>query len=120
MPAAVKSSAPTGQEARMPGGGAFALPDVPDMMSGWMMLASGNAQAWQSEWTNFVARRMEQDRLAIQRFTRCRNLLEAAKVQQDWYSEAVASYLEEGRRFAAIAAEPTMAAQKSMRVVQVN
>jgi hypothetical protein len=93
---------------RIPGGEAFALPDLPDMMSGWVTLTTANARAWQAEWTNFVTRRMEHDRLTMQRFATCRDLMEAAKVQQDWMAEAATAYLEEGRRMAAIATEPAL------------
>jgi hypothetical protein len=92
--------------AHNPGGDAFAFPVFPDVMSGWMSLATANVQTWQSEWTNFIARRMEQDRLAMQRFASCRDILEVAKVQQDWFAETMAEYLSESRRLAAIAAEP--------------
>jgi hypothetical protein len=103
-------------DARMPGA-AFGFP-VPDMMmmGGWL----SNAQALQLEWTSFVARRMEHDRRAMQRFARCRDLMEAAKVHQDWFSEAVLEYFEEGRRVAALAAEPTGAASTpKLRTVKV-
>jgi hypothetical protein len=93
-------------EARSPGGDAFAFPDMPDVMSGWIALATTNVQTWQSEWTNFVATRIEHDRATLTRLAGCRDFLEAAKIQQDWFAEATAAYLEEGRRIAAIAVTP--------------
>jgi hypothetical protein len=98
---------PTADEIRagVPGGDAYALPDIPDMMTGWMSLTSSNVQAWQTELTNFMARRLEQDRLTMQ----------AAKVQQDWFADAFASYIEESRRLAAIAIEPTAVAATKVR-----
>jgi hypothetical protein len=86
---------------------------MPDVMNSWLSMAATNAQAMQTEWASFVARRLEHDRATMQRFAGCRDMIEAAKVQQDWFSEAVGSYLEEGRRFAAIAMEPTRAAAQS-------
>jgi hypothetical protein len=83
------------------------FPDFPDVMSNWMTAAASNAQAIQTEWASFVARRLEHDRTTMQRFASCRDFMEAAKVQQDWFAEAMGSYLEESRRFAAIAMEPT-------------
>jgi hypothetical protein len=97
-------------QAHSPGGDAFALPDIPDMMTGWVSLTSTNMQAWQTELTNFVARRLEQDRLTMQRFASCRDLMQAARVQQDWFADAFAAYLEESRRLAAIAIEPATVA----------
>jgi hypothetical protein len=100
-------------DARTPGGDAFALPD---MMTGWVSMTSSNMQAWQTELTNFVARRLEHDRLTMQRFASCRDVMQAARVQQDWFADALASYLEESRRLAAIAIEPaTIAATKASR-----
>lgn len=96
-------------ETRNPGGDAFALPDLPDMMTGWMSLTSSNVQAWQTELSNFMARRLEHDRLTMQRFANCRDLVQAAKVQQDWFADAFAAYVEESRRLAAIAIEPATA-----------
>jgi hypothetical protein len=93
-------------EAHSPGFDAFMFPDLPDMMSGWMALATTNVHTWQTEWTNFVAARIEHDRATLQRLAGCRDLLEAAKVQQEWFAEATAAYLEEGRRIAAIAVTP--------------
>jgi hypothetical protein len=118
MPAPLKTPKTVADmEAHSPGGDAFVFPDLPDMMSGWMTLATSNLQAWQSEWTNFVATRIEHDRLTLQRLASCRDLMEAAKVQQDWFAEATASYLEEGRRFAAIASTPDrMVAKAKPRV----
>jgi hypothetical protein len=102
--------------AHPPGGDAFAMPDIPDMMTGWVSMTSSNMQAWQTELTNFVARRLEHDRLTMQRFASCRDLMQAARVQQDWFADALASYLEESRRLAAIAIEPaTIAATKASR-----
>ena len=102
--------------AHAPGGEAFALPDIPDMMTGWVSLTSTNMQAWQTELTSFVARRLEQDRLTMQRFASCRDLMQAARVQQDWFADAFAAYLEESRRLAAIAIEPaTIAATTAGR-----
>jgi len=101
--------------AHTPGGDAFALPDIPDMMTGWVSLTSSNMQAWQMELTNFVARRLEQDRLTMQRFADCRDLIQAAKVQQDWFADAFAAYLEESRRLAAIAIEPATIAATTAR-----
>ena len=102
-------------EARTPGGDAFALPDLPDVMTGWVSLTSSNMQAWQTELTNFVARRLEHDRVTMQRFATCRDLMQAARVQQDWFADAFASYLEESRRLAAIAIEPAAAAATTVR-----
>jgi hypothetical protein len=102
-------------EARSPGGDAFVLPDLPDMMTGWVSLTSTNMQAWQTELTNFVARRLEHDRLTMQRFASCRDLMQAARVQQDWFADAFASYLEESRRLAAIAIEPATVAATTAR-----
>jgi hypothetical protein len=103
-------------DARAPGGDAFAVPDMPDVMTGWVSMTSSNMQAWQTEVTNFVARRLEHDRLTMQRFASCRDLMQAARVQQDWFADAFAAYLEESRRLAAIAIEPaTIAATKVSR-----
>lgn len=102
-------------DGRNPGGDAFAVPDIPDMMTGWMSLTSSNLQAWQTELTNFMARRLEHDRLTMQRFAGCRDLAQAAKVQQDWFADACAAYLEESRRLASIAIEPATIAATSAR-----
>lgn len=102
-------------EARNPGGDAFAVPDLPDMMTGWMSITSSNVQAWQTEMTNFMARRLEHDRQTMQRFAGCRDLVQAAKVQQDWFADAFAAYLEESRRLAAIAIDPAAIAATTMR-----
>jgi hypothetical protein len=105
--------------AHPPGGDAFALPDVPDMMTGWVSLTSSNLQAWQTELTNFVARRLEQDRLTMQRLASCRDLMQAARVQQDWFADACVSYLEESRRLAAIAIEPAATTARRSRLSQI-
>lgn len=102
-------------EARSPGGDAFALPDFPDMMTGWVSMTSSSMQAYQTELTNFVARRLEHDRETMQRLSSCRDLMQAARVQQDWFADAFASYLEESRRLAAIAIEPATAAAATAR-----
>jgi hypothetical protein len=101
--------------AHNPGGDAFALPDMPDMMTGWMSMTSSNMQAWQNELTNFWARRLEHDRLTMQRMAGCRDVMQAARLQQDWFADALASYLEEGRRLTAIAIEPAAAAATTAR-----
>ena len=68
-------------------------------MTGWVSLTSSNMQAWQTgQLTNFVARRLEHDRMTMQRFASCRDVVQAARVQQDWFADAFASYLEESRR----------------------
>lgn len=82
---------------------------IPDMMGGWLNMAVANTRAMQSEWASFLARRLEHDRVMMQRFAGCRDLMEAARVQQDWMAEATGAYLEEGRRIAAIAFESTKA-----------
>jgi Phasin protein len=102
-------------EARTPGGDAFVLPDLPDVMTRWVSLTSSNMQAWQTEMTNFVARRFEHDRVTMQRFASCRDLMQAARVQQDWFADAFAAYLEESRRLAAIAIEPATVAATTVR-----
>ena len=102
-------------EAHAPGGDAFALPDLPDVMTGWVSLTSSNMQAWQTELTSFVARRLEHDRMTMQRFASCRDMMQAARVQQDWFADAFASYLEESRRLAAIAIEPAAVAATTAR-----
>lgn len=102
-------------EAHHPGGDAFVLPDLPDMMTGWVSLTSSNMQTWQTELTNFVARRLEHDRVTMQRFATCRDLMQAARVQQDWFADAFAAYLEESRRLAAIAIEPATVAATTAR-----
>jgi hypothetical protein len=86
------------------------FPELPDMMGSWFTAATSNAHALQTEWASFMARRLEHDRATMQRFAGCRDLIEAAKVQQDWFAEAMGSYIEESRRFAAIALEPTKVA----------
>ena len=108
---------PTADEIRagVPGGDAYALPDIPDMMTGWVSLSSTNMQAWQTELTSFVARRLEHDRMTMQRFASCRDLMQAARVQQDWFADAFAADLEESRRLAAIAIEPATVAATTMR-----
>jgi hypothetical protein len=89
------------------------FPELPDMMGSWFTAATSNAHALQTEWASFMARRLEHDRATMQRFAGCRDLIEAAKVQQDWFAEAMGAYLEEGRRIAAMTLEPTRAAAQS-------
>lgn len=121
MTAAVKTSkTAAGPESQTPGFDAFAFPDMPDVMSGWLSMTSTNVQAWQTEWTNFLARRLEHDRQTLQRFARCRDPIEAAKVQLDWSAETMAAYFDESRRLAAIATDTThSAARKASRVPEV-
>jgi len=102
-------------EGHSPGGDAFALPDFPDMMTGWVSMTSSNMQAFQTELTNFVARRLEHDRATMQRLSSCRDLMQAARVQQDWFADAFASYFEESRRLTAIAIEPAAVAATTVR-----
>lgn len=99
-------------EAKSPGGDAFVFPDMPDVVSGWMQLATANLQTWQDEMTRFMGRRLERDRLTLQKFASCSNVLDAAKVQQDWFAEALADYLDEGRRLTVLGPDLDMAGTK--------
>jgi hypothetical protein len=93
---------PSAFAAQFPGGDAFLPPDVTEAVTDLVAKASQNAQAWQTEMTGFMTRRFERDRLTWARLGECRTPMDLARVQQDWFSEAMEAYLDESRRLAAL------------------
>lgn len=89
-----------------PGGDAFLTPDFVESFNAWLAVSAENAQSWQVEMMDFVARRMESDRQAWLKFAQCRTPVEFGQVQQAWFGEALQSYLDESRRLAGMAMEP--------------
>jgi hypothetical protein len=69
----------------------------------WGALFVRNVRTWNAEMTRFVGRRLEHDGRTLERLSRCADVGELAKVQQEWISEAADHYLREGRRLAEIA-----------------
>jgi hypothetical protein len=62
-----------------------------------------NMRTWNAEVTRFVGRRLEHDGRTLERLSRCTDVGELARVQQDWISEAADHYLRESRKLAEIA-----------------
>jgi hypothetical protein len=69
----------------------------------WGSVYARNIRAWNEEMTQFVGRRLEHDGRTLTRLSRCADVAEAARVQQQWFSELADQYMEEGRRLAEIA-----------------
>lgn len=86
--------------------------------NGKMAAALGQAGAaytkacleWQQEVARFVGARLDQDRLAQESLTNCRDLGDLAKAQQDWATKATKDYLDEAARLTELASQFARAA----------
>jgi hypothetical protein len=67
--------------------------------------------AWQQEVSRFFGARIEADIAAQKSLVECRNLADAAKLQQDWLATAVNDYVNEAGRLVEIMSSCVPAAQ---------
>lgn len=76
------------------------------MLAAWSEAGSSYLKvcaAWQQEMSRFIGARVEADVSAQKSLAACRNLADAAKLQQDWAATTVNDYFNEVGRLVEIA-----------------